>query len=176
VKDLLKKDGKAHFILGIKKGDLLMSDNIKNLIKLAKDIATEAHKGQFRYDGKTPFIEHPKYVANSFAEDNYKEKVVAWLHDVIEDTNITIPQLLEKGIPLELVIEVDVISKIEDEPYLEYLLRVKDNEIALRVKLADLDHNIMTSPGKHQRDKYTLAQYILKMKPLELGIRKGRGE
>ncbi len=151
-------------------------DKIKELIKLAKDIAIEAHKGQFRYDGKTPFIEHPEYVASCFTEKTYKEKVVGWLHDVVEDSDITPAQLLEKGIPLELVNAIEAISKKENERYLTYLLRLQNNEIALRVKLGDLHHNIITSPGKHQRDKYLLAQYILKIKPLELGIRKGEEE
>ncbi len=131
------------------------------IINLAKSIATEAHEGQFRYDGTTPFIEHPEYVASEFAEYDYKHRVVAWLHDVVEDTDITLVKLLTKGIPFELVVAIEAITKKNGEEYLDYLLRVKKNEIALRIKLEDLDHNITTSGGRHQRDKYALAKYIL---------------
>ena len=59
-----------------------------DLVVLAEKIATEAHKGQFRADGKTPFIEHPKAVAAFFSDDEWQLKVIAWLHDVIEDTKV----------------------------------------------------------------------------------------
>ena len=138
----------------------------KRLILLAEEIATNAHRGQFRYDGKTPFIEHPKQVAKIFIDGGmgivtYREIVVSWLHDVLEDTTIKAKDLLSRGIPYELVNTVEVLTRLDNESYLGYLLRVRKDWLARRVKLADLEHNISTSPGKHQRDKYYLARFLL---------------
>lgn len=137
-----------------------------NLVTLAEEIATEAHKGQFRYDKITPFIEHPKAVVNNLNwfidyKNINKLQVIAWLHDVIEDTNITLSDLLNKGIPLEIVNIIDILSRRKDENYLFYILRVKNNSIAKKIKLADLKHNMSTSTIKNQIEKYQLAKYIL---------------
>jgi len=59
----------------------------KKAIKIAADAATRAHRGQFRKDKKTPFIVHPKRVAErvKFFGGNHIGIIAAWLHDVIED-------------------------------------------------------------------------------------------
>jgi (p)ppGpp synthase/HD superfamily hydrolase len=56
-----------------------------NAVKKVEVIATKAHEGQYRRDGVTPYIEHPKAVAARVKGDE-KAEMVAWLHDVIEDT------------------------------------------------------------------------------------------
>ena len=56
-----------------------------NAVKKVEVIATKAHEGQYRRDGVTPYIEHPKAVAARVRGDE-KAEMVAWLHDVIEDT------------------------------------------------------------------------------------------
>ena len=67
-------------------------------ILLARSIAEEAHLGQFRRDGKTPYIEHPRQVSHRLyhLDDNYI--AAAWLHDVIEDnSNFTLNSLRDRG-------------------------------------------------------------------------------
>lgn len=140
----------------------------KKLLLLAETIAKKAHEGQFRDDNKTPYITHPKAVVEEFtyrgrctANINVKERVIAWLHGVIEDTTVTFADLLNQGIPFEHVSVINVLTKKDCESYLEYILRVKRDVTATKIKLADLTHNAATSKEHHQKEKYELAKYIL---------------
>ena len=60
-----------------------------DLVELAKNYATKYHKGQFRRDGKTPYIKHPREIVNKLKKDfNIKDQNIlagAWLHDVVEE-------------------------------------------------------------------------------------------
>ena len=144
---------------------------MKKILELAKNIATKAHNSQFRNDKKTTYIEHPKAVVKILKDIypinyfpgyvTYKELIVAWLHDVIEDTKVTEIDLLKAGIPFDLVNFVRVLTQKKDETYLQYILRVKENKVATTIKLADLKHNSMTGT-KSQNEKYNLAAYILR--------------
>lgn len=143
-----------------------------DLVKLALKIATEAHKGQFRHDGKTLYVTHPIAVAKKFKisikYDKYLSEVlqaIALLHDVIEDTNhqITSIDLNRKGIPVEISTIVHILTRYPTQTYLEYLLQVREYEAARLVKIEDIKHNLSTldSKKKSQKDKYLLALYIL---------------
>ena len=107
------------------------------LIKAFK-VAYKAHKGQKDKAGK-PYILHPVYVA--MHTKGVKRKTVALLHDIVEDTKITLEDLKQMEFDKEIVEAVRCITKIKGEDYSEYLQRVKSNEIAKDVKLADLKHN-----------------------------------
>ena len=133
--------------------------SIEDTVLLAYQIADEAHKGQTRRDGVTPYITHPKKVAERF-KDAPEIAIVALLHDVLEDSSLTAQDLINKGIPKELVESVVAMTKVKEEPYLDYILRVKQNSIASIVKIADIRHNMKTATGA-QRDKYELALHIL---------------
>lgn len=132
-----------------------------NIINKARDIAREAHKGYQRKDG-TPYINHPQAVAMLLETDD--EKIVAWLHDVLEDTNITFGDLVNEGIPKRLCEVIDLLTRIKGENYLDEILRIKENDLAIRVKIADLMHNLSNLENGSLRDKYLLALYILKEK------------
>lgn len=106
--------------------------------QLAYKIAVNAHKGQTDKAG-ADYIDHPIAVANQMETDT--EKAVAYLHDVVEDTDITLNQLSTYGFSLEILDAVDAITRREQEQYRDYIERVKENAIALKVKLADLRHN-----------------------------------
>lgn len=101
-------------------------------------VAYKAHKGQKDKGGK-PYILHPLTVA--LRVKGREEKAVALLHDVIEDTDITISNLMEHGFSKNVVQAIVAITKINGETYEEYLSRVNQNKIAKKVKLADLRHN-----------------------------------
>lgn len=142
------------------------------ILKIAKTIATKAHEGQFRYDKKTPFITHPEAVADFFYcgldivepdKEDIEGQIVAWLHDVVEDTDVTLGDLLNQGIPFYLVTIVEILTHRENEEYLDYLLRVKENDFATQVKKADIKHNLSTSASKAQQNKYKLALYLLEL-------------
>lgn len=142
-------------------------------LDLAKEIATKAHEGQFRWDGKTPYITHPEAVAwavldqwGALSECGSPEYAMAtaWLHDVVEDTAITFHDLDEAGVHPEIIAAVDAITKRDGESYLEYLLRVKGNKIARTVKIQDIKNNMSDLDRKKKKsmyEKYQLALYIL---------------
>ena len=104
----------------------------------AYEIAKKAHLGQVDKAGED-YIKHPEKVA-SFVETD-EEKAVAYLHDVIEDTELTLEDLHEYEFSKEVIEAVDIITKKKGEDYRSYLNSVKKNKLARAVKLADLRHN-----------------------------------
>ena len=66
---------------------------------------------------------------------------VALLHDVVEDTDITLDDLKKEGFPKEVTDAIVLMTHDDDVPYLEYVAKIKRNPIATSVKLADLKHN-----------------------------------
>lgn len=118
--------------------------------ELALKIATEAHKGQVDKAG-VPYINHPLTVASLV--DTEEEKIVALLHDTIEDTNITEQDLLNYGFSNKIVEAVKLLTHNKDVPYMDYVAKIKDNELARKVKIADLTHNSDLSRLKEITDK-----------------------
>ena len=84
-------------------------------LALCTTIALEAHKGQYRRDGLTPYIDHPKEVARRLT--TFDEKCVGWLHDVLEDTGMAPIGLQERGVPERIIIAVIAMTKY----YSQYL-------------------------------------------------------
>lgn len=106
--------------------------------KKAYGIAKKAHLGQIDKAGED-YIKHPEKVAGFVNSD--EEKAVAYLHDVIEDTELTLEDLREYGFSEEVLEAVDVITKKKGQDYQTYLNFVKENKLARVVKLANLRHN-----------------------------------
>ena len=104
----------------------------------AYEIAKKAHLGQVDKAGED-YIKHPEKVASFVKTD--EEKAVAYLHDVIEDTELTLEDLYEYDFSKEVIEAVDIITKKRGEDYQSYLNSVKKNKLARAVKLADLRHN-----------------------------------
>jgi (p)ppGpp synthase/HD superfamily hydrolase len=146
---------------------------MKTQFELAKEIATKAHEGVFRWDGKTPYIAHPAAVVQAVFKrmqsqysDLYRTAAMAaaWLHDVIEDTPLTATDLLIAGVDEDIVVVVDLLTKRDDQDYLAYLLRLKQNEMARIVKIEDIKNNMSDLDKKRKKsmyEKYQLALYIL---------------
>jgi len=115
-------------------------------------LAARAHRGQ-RYPSpeREPYIFHPLRVMLSLGEP--ADQIVAVLHDVVEDTDLELRSLVGTGYPPEIVAAVDALSHRAHESYDEYIGPVAANEIACRVKVADLRENLAnnlrlaTSPG-----------------------------
>ena len=108
------------------------------MIDIALSIAKKAHAGQVDKAG-VDYIQHPLYVASQVKTE--QEKTVALLHDVIEDSDVTVDDLLASGLSNEVVTAVQILTKKEGQSYQEYLEKVKSNNLARVVKLADLKHN-----------------------------------
>lgn len=130
----------------------------KNAIKLMY----EAHKNQLDKSG-LPYVFHPWHVAESMTDE--VRCTVALLHDVVEDTDITLDNLKEKGFPDEVVEAVDLLTKKDNIEYAEYIRNIADNEIALDVKIADLMHNMdktrLVSGNEIPKIKYQLYESSL---------------
>lgn len=110
------------------------------LTKRAYQIACEAHRGQCDKNGK-PYILHPLAVAENF--DDEILAAAALLHDVLEDNGQCTPAwLLGSGIPPEAVHLVEILTRKPDEPYFDYIRRVKQDPDATHIKIADLQHNL----------------------------------
>lgn len=110
-----------------------------NMLNKAIEIAAKAHAGQVDKGG-APYILHPiRVMLNCESE---AAKVCAALHDVIEDTNITLDDLRAEGFIDEIITILDCLTKRADESYDNFIDRVLSNETACRVKLADLADNM----------------------------------
>jgi len=130
------------------------------LTKRAEEIAIEAHLGQTRWD-KSPYINHPKRVANSFNDPDCI--VVGWLHDIIEDTNMSAQDLVNNGIPVRLVNSIKNLTKRAGENYYIFIMRILTDPIATKVKIADIEDNLADGLKEGSlKDKYRLARHILK--------------
>ena len=103
----------------------------------AMHIAYNAHHGQLDKSG-APYIFHPIHLAEQM--ENEASCCAALLHDVVEDTNITLEDL-RKDFPEEIVEAVRLLTHEKGVPDVEYLTAIKANPIALKVKLADNAHN-----------------------------------
>lgn len=112
--------------------------NDNDLLWLALKTAWAAHRDQSDKQGE-PYIFHVMRVM--FRCKTQKERIVALLHDVVEDGNVTLAQLTEH-FPADIVEAVDVLTRNKrGETYEAYIERVAANPLARRVKLADLaDH------------------------------------
>ena len=108
------------------------------LINKAIDLAYDAHHGQKDKAGR-PYFTHPFMVAMKM--DTEAEICAALLHDVAEDTDITIDEL-RKIFPPEVTNAVDVLTHRNGESYDDYIRRIKSNPVARKVKLADIAHNM----------------------------------
>lgn len=109
-----------------------------SLTRLALKVSFEAHRDQVDHGG-TPYVYHPYHLAEQMTDET--TTCIALLHDVVEDTDITLAQLREMGFPEDVVEAVGVLTKEHGVPYQEYIKRVKSNPLARIVKLADLEHN-----------------------------------
>ena len=106
--------------------------------ELALQIAQKAHAGQVDKAGKD-YILHPMTVASYMDTDT--EKTIAYLHDVLEDTDVTVDALREI-FPNEIVDTLITLTHRKDESYFEYIQRVSKSKLAKKIKVADLLHNL----------------------------------
>jgi (p)ppGpp synthase/HD superfamily hydrolase len=70
------------------------------------------------------------------------EMIAAVLHDVIEDTTCTLDTLRREGFPAEIITALDHLTRRQAEAYADFINRVKENGLAVKVKLADLEDNM----------------------------------
>jgi (p)ppGpp synthase/HD superfamily hydrolase len=108
-------------------------------LEKAIEIAARAHTGQVQKNG-LPYILHPLRIM--FQVDLLEDKMVAVLHDVVEDTDVTLDDLRQAGFSEEVVEGVRLMTRVDGQDYGEYIEAIKANPIARNVKLADMRNNI----------------------------------
>ena len=125
----------------------------------ALQIAVRAHKGQKDKAGHD-YILHPIRVSERC--DDPRAKIVALLHDTIEDTDVTADYLREEGFTEEIVEAVLAVTRREGEEYDDYVRRAAQNELGRMVKRADLEDNmdIRRLPELTDRDVDRLRKYL----------------
>ena len=109
-----------------------------DLTKKALRLCFEAHRDQFDKSG-LPYVFHPFHLAEQM--DTEETVCAALLHDVVEDTAYTLEDIAAMGFPKSVTDALALMTHDDAVPYLEYVAKLKDNPIARRVKLADLQHN-----------------------------------
>lgn len=122
------------------------------LIK-AEELARKAHSNQFRRDNITPYIKHVESVVDRVS--NADEKIVAWLHDVAEDTPFTVKDLLNLGFDQDIIKAVELLTKTTGYDYIEYMKNIKLNKLARVVKIADMRSNLSDTPTQRQIKRYS---------------------
>ena len=108
-------------------------------ICFAMGIAYSAHHMQVDKGGY-PYIYHPIHVAEQM--DDEDSTIVALLHDVVEDSDITIKELEAEGFLPHVIEAVGLLSRKKGQSYNDYIRKIKPNPLARKVKIADLEHNL----------------------------------
>lgn len=136
------------------------------LTKKALQISFNAHNTQVDKSG-IPYVYHPFHVAEQM-DDEYST-CVALLHDVAEDSDMTLSDLRAEGFPDEVIDALALLTHDKNVPYMDYIKKIRTNPIATKVKLADLEHNSDLSrldevdqKALERVKKYQLAASLLK--------------
>lgn len=133
----------------------------------AIQIAVQAHAGQMRKNG-TPYILHPLRLM--FKQESEELMTLAVLHDVVEDTAITIEDLQQEGFPETVIKALKLLTHDDDTPYETYIEQIASNPMARAVKLADLEDNmnLRELPEITQHDLERTAKYHKAWKRLRM--------
>jgi len=111
----------------------------KELEKKAQIIAMDAHSNQYDKTG-SPYINHIWRVSEMM--DSPEATIVALLHDVIEDTDISYDYLHLSGFPDDIINSICLLTKTNDTNIDEYFKKIKSDPVARAVKIGDLSHNM----------------------------------
>ena len=137
----------------------LFAEQAPSLLEKAIRIAADAHRWTKRRNG-TPYVLHPlRIMYRVHTED---EKVLAVLHDVVEDTHWTIDGLRREGFPDNILDALDCVTKRAGESYDTFVARSASNPLARKVKLADLEDNmnLRELPELTPKDAERMAKYL----------------
>ena len=128
------------------------------LTKKAMQLCFDSHKEQVDKSGM-PYIFHPLILAEQM--DTEETTIVALLHDVVEDTHVTLEDLRSMGFGETVLEAINLMTHEKGVPYMEYVAAIKKNPIARQVKIADLRHNSTLSrlDSVGQKDLERVAKY-----------------
>ena len=123
----------------------------------ARIVARLYHEGQMY--GEHPYTYHLESVSNHF--DTYTMKTIAYLHDILEDTDLdygTLKVMFGAGIACT----VEVLTRLPEEDYKDYIYRVEKSVVARAIKIADLEENIKNNDNESLVKRYTWALNYLR--------------
>ena len=133
--------------------------------KKALKLCFEAHKEQSDKSGM-PYVFHPFHLAEQMKTE--QTTIVALLHDLVEDTEHTIDDLIAMGFDQAVIDAIALMTHAKDVDYMDYIRAIKENPIAKMVKLADLRHNsdlsrldVIDEKALTRREKYLKAIELL---------------
>ena len=135
----------------------------------AMNLVSQAHHGKVDKGG-TPYVFHPYHLAEQMTDET--SICVALLHDVLEDTSVTL-DTLRAHFPDEITVPVQQLTRQKCVDYFDYIRAIRQNPVATKVKLADIAHNLdFTRLSARQdlsedqlerlKEKYERAQRILR--------------
>lgn len=130
---------------------------------IAKAIATVAHRGQ-KYGGR-PYRFHLRGVVAKVAFQTQSDDILvaaAWLHDVLEDTDITSFDLAQAGVAPRVIGLVSILTRGKSETYEDYIDQVSLDRDAVKIKLADLEFNLSHNPEEPLKARYRKARETLR--------------
>ena len=141
---------------------MIYTDMTKKALKLCFDI----HKKQVDKSG-LPYVFHPFHLAEQMETE--ETTIVALLHDVVEDSDLTLEDLRQMGFGDTVIAALALLTHDPAVEYMDYVRAIKDNPIARAVKLADLRHNsdltrldTVDEKALARREKYLQAMTLLK--------------
>lgn len=137
-----------------------------NFLEKAISIAVNAHSG-LTDKGGSPYILHPLRLMLKFSKED--EMIVAVLHDVIEDTEIAITDLINLGFSDRIINALRLLTKNPAETYQQYIEKISTNDLARKIKLEDLKDNMDISrlPEINPKDLERIAKYHRALKTLQ---------
>ena len=137
-------------------------------LERAVAIAAAAHAGQTEKNG-APYLLHPLRVM--LAVSTPAERIAAVLHDVVEDTTVTLDDLRAEGFSAEVLDAVALLTHDSGVPYFDYVRRAAEHPIARTVKMADLRDNLDPSRLAEftSRDRERFARYRVALQILDPG-------
>ena len=141
---------------------MIYTDMTKKALRLCFDI----HKKQVDKSG-LPYVFHPFHLAEQMETE--ETTIVALLHDVVEDSDLTLEDLRQMGFSDTVIAALALLTHDPAVEYMDYVRAIKDNPIARAVKLADLRHNsdltrldTLDEKALARREKYLQAMTLLK--------------
>ena len=128
-------------------------------IDKAIEFASKAHAADYDFDGN-PTILHP--IAVGMMGNTDTERIVGFLHDVVEDTKYTFDDLIEEGFSNDVISALRLLTHDKQMPYMEYIEQICEsgNQTAINVKINDLKHNLARGKaGGHTQcvERHTIA-------------------
>ena len=137
-----------------------------NMTKKALKLCFDVHKEQVDKSG-LPYVFHPFHLAEQMETED--TTIVALLHDVVEDSELTLDDLRQMGFGDAVIAALALLTHDPAVEYMDYVRAIKDNPIARAVKLADLRHNsdltrldTVDEKALSRREKYLQAMTLLK--------------